>query len=392
MAKKKVLLAVCGSISFYKSFEILSRLKKENFDVYVMLSEGALKFVNYKAYEALCDHPVLCSQTEDWQEGVNHIEYAKVDLVLIAPASVNTINKLAWGVCDNVFMQTLIATKAQLVIAPAANTKMLENPITKNCIEILQNKTNAILIDPVEKTLACGEFGKGALPEPKMIVSEVKRAIYEDKFYKNKLVVITGGPTIEKIDNVRGITNFSSGKLAKALADAFYYLGAEVILISSIEYDELPYKLVKFESSIGLKSALESTKFRENSYLVMAAAVSDYIPKVRYKEKMKKEEIGEIWNLRLGLNDDIISSFRAMGVKKIGFKLETDKENALNGAKKMLNEKGLDAVCLNVLDDVVKFGGDVTRITYITKTGETEIKTATKNEVAFQIAKLTKSL
>ena len=93
-----------------------------------------------------------------------------------------------------------------------------------------------------------------------------------------------------------------------------------------------------------------------------------------------------------GLNDDIISSFRAMGVKKIGFKLETDKESALNDAKKMLNEKGLDAVCLNVLDDVVKFGGDVTRITYITKTGETEIKTATKNEVAFQIAKLTKSL
>lgn len=392
MAKKKVLLAVCGSISFYKAFEILSQLKKNNFDVYVMLSEGALKFVNYKAFEALCDHPVLCSQTENWQEGVSHIEYAKVDVVLIAPASVNTINKLAWGVCDNVFMQTLIATKAQLVIAPAANTKMLENPITKNCFDLLQDRTNAIFVDPVEKGLACGEFGKGGLAEPSLIVGEVKRALYEDKFYKNKMVVITGGPTLEKIDNVRGITNFSSGKFSKALADAFYYLGAEVTLISSVEYDNLPYKFVKFESSIGLKSALESTKFKENSFLIMAAAVSDYVPKVRYKEKMKKEEIGEIWNLRLGLNDDIIGGFRAMGVKKIGFKLETDKEASLISAKKMLNEKGLDAVCLNVLDEVVKFGGDMTRITFITKTGETDIKTATKNEVAFQIAKLAKSL
>ena len=269
---------------------------------------------------------------------------------------------------------------------------MLENPITKNCFDLLQDRTNAIFVDPVEKGLACGEFGKGGLAEPSLIVDEVKRALYEDKFYKNKMVVTTGGPTIEKIDNVRGITNFSSGKFSKALADAFYYLGAEVTLISSIEYDNLPYKFVKFESSIGLKSALESTKFKENSFLLMAAAVSDYVPKVRYKEKMKKEEIGEIWNLRLGLNDDIIGGFRAMGVKKIGFKLETDKEASLISAKKMLNEKGLDAVCLNVLDEVVKFGGDMTRITFITKTGETDIKTATKNEVAFQIAKLAKSL
>lgn len=140
MTRKKILLAVCGSISFYKAFEILSELKKENFDVYVALSEGVLKFVDYHAFDALCEHPVLCSKTEDWQEGLNHIEYAKMDLILVAPASVNTINKLAWGVCDNIFLQTLIASDAKILIAPAANEKMLTNPITKNCIHILKEK------------------------------------------------------------------------------------------------------------------------------------------------------------------------------------------------------------------------------------------------------------
>lgn len=393
MAKKKVLLAVCGSISFYKAFDLLSVLKKdENFDVYVMLSEGALKFVNYKAFEALCDHPVLCSKTENWQEGINHIEYSKMDIVIIAPASVNTINKLAWGVCDNVFMQTLIATSAPLVIAPAANPGMLENPITKSCIDILKNTTKSIFVEPAVKKLACGDIGAGGLADSQSIILAAKRALFEDKFYANKMVVVTGGPTIEKIDSVRGITNFSSGKFSKAIADAFYLLGANVTLISSIDYTNLPYKFVKFESSIGLKSALDATKFKSNSILIMAAAVSDYTPKVRYKDKVRKSEMGDIWNLRLGVNDDILSSINATGLKKIGFKLESDKETALEEAKHMLINKNLNAVCLNVFDDNVKFGSDVTQITYITKDDTQTIKLAPKGEVAMQLAKLIKKL
>lgn len=393
MIKKKVLLAVCGSISFYKAFDLLSALKKDSsFDVYVMLSEGALKFVNYKAFEALCEHPVLCSKTENWQEGINHIEYSKMDIVVIAPASVNTINKLAWGVCDNVFMQTLIATSAPLVIAPAANPGMLENPITKSCVDILKNTTKSVFVEPVTKTLACGEVGQGGLANSEAILLAMKRTLLEDKFYTNKMVVVTGGPTIEKIDTVRGVTNFSSGKFSKAIADAFYLLGANVTLISSIDYMNLPYKLVKFESSIGLKSALESTKFKSNSILVMAAAVSDYIPKVRYKDKVRKSEMGDIWNLRLGVNDDIISTIKATGLKKIGFKLETDKDTALEEAKHMLINKNLNAVCLNVFDDNVKFNSDVTQITYITKDDTVQIKLAPKSEVAMQLAKLIKNL
>lgn len=391
MTKKKILLAVCGSISFYKAFEILSALKKENFDVFVMLSEGALKFVDYKAFEALCDHPILCSKTENWQEGLNHIEYAKVDLVLIAPASVNTINKLAWGVCDNIFMQTLIASNAPLMIAPAANYKMIENPITQNCIEMLKDIRNATIIDPVTKKLACGEVGKGALADISTLIYAVKRELLADEFYKDKMVVITGGATIEKIDEVRAITNLSSGKTAKALADAFYFLGADVILITSSEV-EAPYKITKFETSIGLKSALESTKFKNDSLLIMAAAVSDYTPRVRYKGKMKKEEIGEIWSLRLGQNADIISNINAKGLKKVGFKMETDKEIALESAKVMLQAKKLDAVCLNILGDVTKFGSDETKITFITKGQISKPLEGSKIGVAMQVAELCKEI
>ena len=255
MAKKKVLLAVCGSISFYKTFEILSALKKADYDVYVALSDGASEFVSYKAFEALCDHPVLCSGNEDWQKGVHHINYAKVDLVVIAPATANTINKLAWGVCDNVFLQTLNAAfaKAKVVIAPAANPALLENNITKNCIEMLKTNVNALFVEPIEKVLACGDEGKGGLATTEAIMQTVKRALNKDKFWEGKNVVVTGGPTTEKIDTIRGVTNFSSGKTAKAIADAFYYLGANVTLISSIDYPNLPYKLTIFESTIGLK-------------------------------------------------------------------------------------------------------------------------------------------
>ena len=387
MSKKKVLLAVCGSISFYKAFEILSALKKSNFDVYVALSDGVQEFVSYKAFEALCDHPVLCKANENWQAGINHISYSKVDLVLIAPATANTINKLAWGVCDNVFLEVLNAAfaHAKVVIAPAANPALLENNITKNCIDMLKASVNAYFVDPIEKTLACGDTGKGGLASTEAIMQTLKRALYNDKFWEDKTVIITGGATIEKIDSVRGITNFSSGKTSKAIADALFYLGADVTLISSNEYENLPYKLVKFESTIGLKSALDSTKFPDGAYLIMAAAVSDYSPKVRYKDKVKKAEIGEIWNLRLGENEDILSSVRG-NIKKVGFKLETDRENAVGEAKRMLNEKHLDAVCLNVLDDIIKLGGDVLKVTFITKNDQVVIDTAPKDEVALKIA------
>lgn len=389
LKNKKVLLAVCGSISFYKAFEILSLLKKEEVDLYVMLSDGATKFVDYKAFEALCDHRVLCMATENWQEGLNHINYAKMDLVVVAPASVNTINKFAAGFCDNVFIETLITTKAPIIMAPAANDNMLENPITQASIKKLK-ENGVIFVEPVEKMLACKTVGKGGLANIDQIIYVIKRELYREKAFENLNVYITCGPTYEKIDDVRIMSNLSSGKMGKALADAYYFLGANVFLISSIDFD-VPYKLIKFESTIGLLSAIESQKMPRGSILLMAAAVSDYTTN-RVKGKLRKEDIGDILNLKLKQNIDVLSNIKAEGIKKIGFKLETDKELAIENSKRTMIVKRLDAVCLNILDDLVKFGSDKTRISFVSKSGVQEIAYDTKLNIAFKIANLVKKL
>ena len=213
LKNKKILLAVCGSIAFYKAFEILSLLKKQGADVYVALSDGALEFCSVSGFEALSEHKILSSQTQNWQDGVNHIAYSKMDLVLIAPASVNTINKLTAGICDNVFIQTLIAAShVPLVVAPAANNNMIEHFATQNSLEILK-KNGALVVEPVLKTLACGDVGKGGLASPEVIVEAAIKRLSKPLF-AGKKVVITGGATTEKIDDVRAITNFSSGKMA----------------------------------------------------------------------------------------------------------------------------------------------------------------------------------
>ncbi|MCD8213621.1 MAG: bifunctional phosphopantothenoylcysteine decarboxylase/phosphopantothenate--cysteine ligase CoaBC, partial [Campylobacter sp.] len=306
LKNKKILLAVCGSIAFYKAFEILSLLKKQGADVYVALSDGALKFCSICGFEALSEHRILSTQSEDWQGGVNHINYAKMDLVLIAPASVNTINKLANGICDNVFMQTLIAaSQVPFLIAPAANDKMIAHFATQESLKILKSH-GAGIVEPRDKILACGDVGKGGLADPQTIVYEVVRKLSEQNF-KDKNVLITGGATIEKIDDVRAITNLSSGKMAKALADAFYFAGASVTLAASFKTQDLPYKTIKFSSS---KELLQICKHEcENAdLLVMCAAVSDYVSKQNLKGKLKKEEIGGFWRLELAQNFDILQN------------------------------------------------------------------------------------
>ena len=390
LKNKKILLAVCGSIAFYKAYEILSLLKKQGADVYVALSDGALKFCSIAGFEALSAHRVLSSVSEDWQAGVNHIAYAKMDLVLIAPASVNTINKLASGVCDNVFMQTLIAASAvPFVIAPAANDKMISHFSTQNSLEILK-RNGASIVDPVNKILACGDEGKGGLSEPETIVYEVIRKLSEQNF-KDKNVLVTGGATTEKIDDVRAITNLSSGKMARALADAFYFAGANVTLAASFETRDLPYKVVKFRSSGELLKICQDG-CKNADLLMMCAAVSDYVSGEKFSGKLKKEELGKQWSLKLVQNLDILNELAKFSCKKIGFKMEFDPANAKQSAQKMLSNKGLDAVCLNVITDQNAFGSEVNEVTFITKNGETQLKMAQKSEIAKQILGLTSKL
>ena len=188
MKNKNILLAVCGSISFYKAFEILSLLKKNGANVKVLLSDGALKFTTPLGFEALSDG-VLTPFNESWTNGLDHISFSKNDLLIIAPASANSINKIANGIADNIFLQTILAASCPKIIAPAANYNMLDNPATIRNLKILKDD-GFIIIEPTIKTLACGDYGKGALNEPWVIVETAKRVLNQDKFYKNKKVCI----------------------------------------------------------------------------------------------------------------------------------------------------------------------------------------------------------
>ena len=389
LKNKKILLAVCGSIAFYKAYEILSLLKKQGADVYVALSDGALEFCSVSGFEALSEHKILSSQTQNWQDGVNHIAYSKMDLVLIAPASVNTINKLTAGICDNVFMQTLIAAShVPLVVAPAANNNMIEHFATQNSLEILK-KNGALVVEPVLKTLACGDVGKGGLANPEVIVEAAIKRLSKPIFVGKK-VVISGGATTEKIDDVRAITNFSSGKMARALARAFYYAGAEVKLLASFETSNEPFESFKFSSSSELLELCKSECEGAN-LLVMCAAVSDFVP-TKIDGKIKKEDVGESLNLSLKRNVDILQSLKEFKCKKIGFKLEISNESALKSARSMLEKKALDAVCLNILGEKNGFASEQNEVNFITKNSEILLPLASKDEIAGRIVELAANL
>ena len=396
----KITLCVSSSISFYKAFEILSLLKTANAKVRVAMSEQTLKFCSPLAFEALSGECVLVGDNKP----LAHIEYAKCDLMIIAPATANTINKIALGIADNAMLSCILACRAPKLIAPAANTAMLENPATQNSLKVLKER-GFVVVNSCEKTLACGDVGKGALASPKDIVLSAARMLginsripsinsrIPTKNSRISKVIITAGACYEMIDDVRAITNLSSGKMGLALAFAYYLRGFDVTLISSAQ--NLPKSMenlefLSFKSSADLLEILKNKKLAKDDLLVMAAAISDYIPSQKAKGKIKKS--GANLNLELKENIDILSSLKELKCKKIGFKMEMDEQSALSSAKNMLENKALDAVCLNVLKAQNYFGSEQNEVLFITKNSQKMLKMASKYEIAAQIARLSENL
>lgn len=389
----KITLCVSSSISFYKAFEILSLLKHTNAKVRVAMSEQTLKFCSPLAFEALSGECVLVGDNKP----LAHIEYAKCDLMIIAPATANTINKIALGIADNAMLSCILACRAPKLIAPAANTAMLENPATQNSLKVLKER-GFVVVNSCEKTLACGDVGKGALASPKDIVLSVARMLGTNSRISSansriSKVIITAGACYEMIDDVRAITNLSSGKMGLALAFAYYLRGFDVTLISSNE--NLPKSMenlefLSFKNSADLLEILKNKKLAKDDLLVMAAAISDYIPSKKAKGKIKKS--GANLNLELKENIDILSSLKELKCKKIGFKMEMDEQSALSSAKNMLKNKALDAVCLNVLKAQNYFGSEQNEVLFITKNSQKMLKMASKHEIAAQIARLSENL
>ena len=414
LKNKNILVGVTGSIAIYKTLELIREFIKNGANVRVIMSESAKKFITPLTFEALTRSKVLSSDSESWANDNNHIDIGKwADVFVIAPATANTINKLNHGIADNLLLQTALAFSKTIVLAPSANTNMITHNSTKASLKMLK-LLNYKIVEPVEKLLACGDEGVGAMAEVKDIFFATARELIKEDFWINRKVVVSGGGTIEKIDDVRYISNFSSGKMASNLATALYLKGAEVCLVSSKFPFTLPSELytLDFEDSSELKDYLVDcirvakkgvlTKatlmddtvpevIQKTPYLFMAVAVSDYVVKYPQNGKLKKDNLGDEWNLKLVKNEDILSSLNKDGIISVGFKAEMDEESGLENAKKALKSKEIDAICLNYVNKH-EFGSDKNEITFISKEKEVNLKEADKEQISFDILNEAKEL
>lgn len=378
-----VLIGVTGSIAIYKTCELIRMFIKRGDKVRVIMSEASTKFISPLIFEALTRNKVLIEKNEDWSNELNHIDFAKwADIYIIAPATANTVNKAANGIADNLLLQTYLACTSPTLFAPAANTNMYLHPTTQESFKKLN------IIEANAGLLACGDEGIGKMADVQEIFLRALREVNKDSFWENKKVVVTAGGSIEKIDDVRFISNFSSGKMGEAIAKAFYIKGANVTLISSKEHN-----LTKEIKQIKVMSADDYYKaiLNENpDFLIMAAAIVDYKPKYT-PGKLKKEKIGEKFCLEMEKNIDILETLKDKKFKKIGFKAEVDEKNAINSAKNALNKKNLDAICLNLLTKN-NFGSDENEIIFLTKDKEIKFDQDKKENIAFRIVESAKSI
>ena len=409
LKNKNILVGVTGSIAIYKALDLIRLYVKAGAKVRVIMTDGAKKFINPITFEAISQNKVLDESSENWDKNqdYNHIDIGKwSDIFVIAPASANTINALANGLGNNLLLQTALAYPRMKLIAPAANTNMLKNPITQASLKMLK-LCNYEIISSQTKELVCKDVGDGAMAEPADIFDATCRELLKNEYWVNRKVVLSGGGTLEKIDDVRYLSNFSSGKMASNLAKALYYKGADVCLVSTRGYENLPkdIHIIKVESSdemyeylvdslrVAKKGVLTKPTLMDNStptlimkkpFLFMVAAVSDYVPAFPQDGKLKKELIGTSWTLELKQNMDILKSLDKEGIITIGFKAEMDETTALNSATRMLENKNLDGVCLNILNEENSFGSENNNIELILKDNSFEFK-GTKLDVSLNI-------
>lgn len=409
LTNKNILVAATGSIAVYKTLELIRLYVKAGANVKVILSQSAKLFVTPLAFETISQNNILDDTNQNWNKNSidNHIAIGKwADIFVIAPATANTINKLAHGISDNILLETAIAYPRIKLLCPAANTNMINNPITKASLKALQ-LSNFKIIQSQVKELACRDVGNGAMADIEDIYHATLKELLSDGYWLDRKIVITGGGTIENIDDVRYLSNFSSGKMAANLATALYYKGADVCLIATQHLD-IPkeihtinisntnemFEYVQNSIKIAKKGKMSSATLMNNSelelvqkkpYFFSVAAVSDYIPSFPQTGKLKKNDIGETWQLELKKNIDILDSVNKKGIYTIGFKAELDSVVANKNATDMLKNKKLDAVCLNIIDKENNFGSNTNKIDLITQNSTINLKKDTKLNISFNI-------
>ena len=379
---KKILLGITGSIAAYKSIELLRELQKRGADVYTAVTEAGLKFVPEIVLKTLSGHEVYKEVVSENSPEIRHTTLGStVDLFIVAPATANTLAKIACGIADNPVTATALVI-GKGIICPAMNVNMYNNPATLRNIEILKER-GYLIVDSDEGELACGVKGKGRLADIGKIVQAVE-AYFVPKFLKGKKVVITAGPTREYIDPVRFISNPSSGKMGYALAKMAVAAGAEVVLISGKTCLKAPYglKFIEIETVEDMRRAVFEN-IDGTDIFISAAAVGDFTPVQKAKEKIKKSDNEFI--LRLKRTPDILAEVSASKKVKtvVGFAAET--ENIVENAREKLLRKNLDFIVANDVKNGI-FGTDETSCIVIGKDFEKRFS-GSKREVALSILK-----
>ncbi len=386
LRKKKILIGVTGGIAAYKTPILVRLLKKLNAEVKVVMTESAKEFVTPLTLSTTSQNPVVSSFKSEDSTWNNHVELGLwADFFIIYPATANTLFKMANGNCDNLLIATYLSCKSKVFFSPAMDLDMYKHKSTKDSIKKLKSIGN-ILIPPAHGELASGLIGEGRLPEPEDIINFLNTYFSKKLRLSNKNILITAGPTIEKIDPVRYISNHSSGKMGYALAEEALSLGANVSLISGPTNQSVSkeIELMEIETTDEMyKKTIK--KFEVSDVVIMAAAVSDFKPKIYSKNKIKKN--GDYLDLRFKKTKDILSE---LGKRKsnqflVGFALEN--KNEIENAKKKMYEKNLDLIILNSLNDKgAGFKYDTNKVTIINKSNEVfnyELKQ--KNQVATDI-------
>ena len=383
---KKILIGITGSIAAYKIATLVSLLKKRKADVHVLMTNNATKFISPLTFESLTGNKVH-TDTFDLSpdQSIHHISLVKnCDIFLIAPATANIIAKIVHGIADDMLTSTFIAYNGKKMVAPAMNCIMYENEINQDNLKLCK-KYGMKVIEPDEGVLACGDSGKGRLPEPEFLLDEIIYEICYKKDLIGKKILVTAGPTQESLDPVRYITNHSSGKMGYSIAKVAANRGADVILVSGPVNIPVPNH-VKIIKVISAKDMFEAVKkeYMNCDIIIKAAAVADYRPKTYSDNKLKKKD--DELSIELERTDDILKYLgeNKKGQILVGFSMETD--NMIENSKQKLIKKNLDMIVANNLKDKgAGFGTDTNLVTLITKNDVKKLELMSKDKVGDEI-------
>lgn len=381
---KTILVGITGGIAAYKICELIRKFKKNGANVKVVATPNSLNFVTKLTLQNLSQNEVYVQEFDVKKWKPEHISLAdEADVMVIAPATANTISKIAQGIADNLLTSIACAFSKKMIIAPAMNCNMWNNPIIQENISKLKS-LGVEFLEPESGFLACGYIGKGRLCSIDKIYDSVVESLNYSQVLRGKKIVVTAGGTIEDIDPVRYISNYSSGKMGKAIADCACEMGAEVVLITTKHF-EAPYKVVNVKSAIDMQKAV-MTEFETSDIVIMAAAVADYRVKNYSEQKMKKTSYDTL-SLELVKNPDILKGLCEKKTSQIVVGFCAESENLLQNAKEKIQKKGCDFLVANDISRCdIGFSSDDNEVTIFEKSGELKkIEKSSKKIIARKI-------